>query len=478
MVLENNEIIGVFKDNSGQSGLDNSQFSELVKESVSNAGEINLSQTAVKPNIENGAEIQLILDMLASDGGGNVIMPLIPPYVGQSYITDTTITIPAGVTLNIMAGVTLECRTNNNAIEIAPQGYVNGGGTIYMSLAMNTSACISLDADLHVYGRSGRVTGADNLYLKNAGVQGLSWHGQGIHLKATTNNSFVEWTSFNNINITDASTSILLTCAENRGDLAFINGNNFNNIFMDNFEYGIKTIFSGTGSPSITRNSFNTFNMQTGPETIRCILDGGAGNNYNSLTVWDFVNTTAIEITGSDAFIQVSGVTADKIILNSKNNKIISILLPQLLTRFNQAALPIASEWEGGLLYLPTNRCIAYSTGNEWNYYGAQFERPFTVNHSIGVSGMGAGITYTNLGAIGTVRFTLPNAASIAGKEVVIRRDASQSVEVAPNALDVIGSGTLGTTLTLDSDNAFIHIKNYAPNLWTIVAQNGIITNA
>lgn len=83
---------------------------------------------------------------------------------------------------------------------------------------------------------------------------------------------------------------------------------------------------------------------------------------------------------------------------------------------------------------------------------------------------------FTNVGASGTVTFTLPAAA--VGLEYTFYRSASQAVRVDPNGSETIGTGTGGQYAELQSDKGLIRVKCIVAGHWAILDSAGTVAYA
>lgn len=210
--------------------------------------------------------------------------------------------------LRIQRGATLECIEDVHAVEIHPGGFVTGGGTIKLSHPESTSACLYLNATDKWFTREDSPTGVDNIKLENAGIG----KGQCIYMEAfgkpgSTKADYrcIEWVRFSNLTMVNCEDGILLKCHAADGDSpAFINGNTFSNLFIDNFNFGYRSLLSGDGNPSINKNIIRNYMMQSGPETNRALLDNGHGQLFDGIIVFDFNwGDIAIEINGGGTYL-------------------------------------------------------------------------------------------------------------------------------------------------------------------------------
>lgn len=86
------------------------------------------------------------------------------------------------------------------------------------------------------------------------------------------------------------------------------------------------------------------------------------------------------------------------------------------------------------------------------------------------------GCTVVNTGATGTVsaNMSATGAAVPLGTQFTIRRVASQSLRVTPNAADtILGASAAGKYVQLDSDGAFLTLEVMAAGIYNIVASQG-----
>ncbi|OGM25780.1 hypothetical protein A3A76_01610 [Candidatus Woesebacteria bacterium RIFCSPLOWO2_01_FULL_39_23] len=92
------------------------------------------------------------------------------------------------------------------------------------------------------------------------------------------------------------------------------------------------------------------------------------------------------------------------------------------------------------------------------------------------------GRTFNNVGALGTVTFTLPTAGASGegpyARNMLVRfvRVDSQTVRVDPASTQVIRGGGSGKYLSLDTDGASVTLLNVKASYWEIIAQTGTVS--
>lgn len=428
---------------------------------------------------DNTTVISAALSAASTNGGGIVQIPSST----TSTIITSTIEVPHGVTLQIDKGAILEQTSNLHAVEILPGGFVNGGGEIYISNAASTSACLYLDGNAHVFDRLNVMTGASDLLLNNAGIQAVSTLGYGIYMYADNVGAgqinYVNWTSFTDINITNCDRAIYMYCLENTDDNidAYINGNHFTNIFVDNSSYAIYIDQVGTRTPAIAANHFVNVSYQSGalPEQERAIYCSGTSNHFINFRVWDWIGPdTCIEVPGATNTLMIEGVDVGEFDCQV-SNQIRSNILPFGIPRVTDTNLPTGAQWENTIAYVPDRRCLAYNKGGEWEYIGSRREIAKTAGSGIGWTEMGC--MFTNEGASTIIKLTLPLSTTIPYQEVMFRRIESFALRIDFAVGDqCIGGSGDAKYISLDTDGGYVHLRNYAPGLWHIVASYGAIS--
>jgi len=418
--------------------------------------------------------IQAALD----DGDGTVLIPA----SATSYITTSKLTVPSGVTLVIERGAIIECTANAHVIEIKPEAFVTGGGTVYNSSGDATSACLFLDATTDTFTRTSMNTGASNLLLRNS----ANHVGYGIYLYSSNSSAAlqrVEWTKFSDINIAKVGDAIRLEADETSGDVSYVNGNSFNNIGIEYPDYGVRTLATGTGSAAVSGNTFTNIQIQCDASLDRAIYEEGS-NFYDDIKLYDVVTATPIEFTVGGNYLNCSGVAIDEITMDNNVNVIHSSVLPSLQTRVTDASLASDdSQWVGGLVYVSDKLCLAYNRGNQWNYIGGLREQVIT-DATTSPGATGVGVSFVNTGSATPNTVNLP--PSKVGQECIVRRDnATHALLLNPFSTekfrylgaDGTSAGQDGKYISLDSDGAIVHVKCYIEDIWEYLIREGTISD-
>lgn len=82
-----------------------------------------------------------------------------------------------------------------------------------------------------------------------------------------------------------------------------------------------------------------------------------------------------------------------------------------------------------------------------------------------------SGKTLTNVGASGTVVYTLPPAT--VGVEFKFARALAFTMDIDPNGSETIGTGTAGQLLRMAADGNFVHLKCFVAGTWTQISTVG-----
>jgi len=395
--------------------------------------------------------------------------------VNSDITTTSTLTVPSGVVLVINRNSIIECTADEHVIEIKPGAFVTGGGTVYNSNASSASACLFLDGSTDTFSRPLMPTGATDLYLRNGGIG----QGQGIKLYAESGTGIkrVEWTHFTDINISYVEDCIYIECNEDSGDdNAYVNGNFFSNIGMDFLHYGVRTVLGGTGAPAITGNHYVNLQIQTTtPTTVSAIVEAGTSNIYGPVRVYDFGGTTAIDITGTANVIEVTGVTHDEI-SKGDTNQIYSTILPRNMPYISQSSVQAIdpTEWPGALVYNNSRQCLALATTNGWRYFAGGLNEVSKTSSGNVLLGDGTTVI-NNVGASGSITLTILSPQI--GQEMIFRRDASHAMIINPTAGTQFLGKADGAYKSLDSDDAYLHVRCYIASTWTVLFESGTIAD-
>ena len=397
--------------------------------------------------------------------------------VNADITTTSKLIVPSGVVLVINRNSTIECTANAHVIEIKPGSFVTGGGTVYNSNAASTSACLFLDGSTDTFTRLGMRAGADELYLKGAGIG----KGQGLYLYVdSTAESIhrVEWCHFSDLNISHVEDGIRLECNEENGsnETSYINGNFFSKTGMEFFHYGIRTVLTGAGGPSISGNAYIDTKMQYNVGNISMVVEAGVTNTYLGLRVYDFAATTALSFTGAQNYVQVAGVTHDEVSA-VVTNTIASTSLPETKPFLSNASVQAidATLFESGLVYNSTRECLAVATSKGWKYErGAYGEVAATVGLAVNIGY--SGMMINNDGATGSALHNL--SAPVIGEEHMFRKTVAQTFRVNPVDGTLFEGQADGKYKFLDDIGSYLHVRCYTPNIWTIIAEAGITNEA
>ena len=321
---------------------------------------------------DDTSEINAALTAAKNSGGGSVVVK----YTGNDCIISSPLEIGKNVQLRLEHGVKINSTTNNNVIEIMDLGASVVGGHLHNSNTSFSKAIILIDTEnLVTTMRKAQFTGAANVEIS---AVTSSHMGTGIALIADgsdSNTTAVQYTLFDNVNIHDLDTCIYMETKENNGETAFVNGNMFSNILMEDCVIFIEGLISGTGSPVINGNKFTNIQIQTDTDSEKAIkLTGGdfSRNSWSNMVVWDWSVATSdksIEISGNstNSFFSLQGVTPDDMILGDGDNLFVgSRSIPMNIPVINSASLPAAGDYVGAIVFVNNLGNFVFSNGVKW----------------------------------------------------------------------------------------------------------------
>ena len=112
----------------------------------------------------------------------------------------------------------------------------------------------------------------------------------------------IQWCRFNNLILGQCGRGIELYCDEDEGELAFVNGNMFSDVFMERFVEGVVLSSKGKGA-TVAGNHFRGFQYQCRPKTQfalqtktnRCIK-----NIFDGHTIFDFKKPGSHSVIAAD----------------------------------------------------------------------------------------------------------------------------------------------------------------------------------
>jgi len=81
--------------------------------------------------------------------------------------------------------------------------------------------------------------------------------------------------------------------------------------------------------------------------------------------------------------------------------------------------------------------------------------------------------TYTNVGSALDTTFSLPVAA--AGLEFRFVRVATQWIRLLPDGTEIVGGGTAGQYLEMQTDGSVVHLKAFTTGIWSMMSATGTI---
>lgn len=214
---------------------------------------------------------------------------------GGDYTVTSTIVIEDNIELHLAPDATLYAGADVNIVNVKPNGKMTGGKIDCTQFDNFTKACVFMNGDDiymllndHVYVEDTLLMGKDHEYTDQA------WTGKGIHLYSgigsAGNPSYVSFTKFRNMGIYNFEYGIVLETDESitqEDNMAWVNGNTFDNISMMNCPKGITLIGDSQIPRDCSGNSFDKMQIQVNSYSDWAInIIGGGWNEFRG-TWWD-----------------------------------------------------------------------------------------------------------------------------------------------------------------------------------------------
>ncbi|MBR8645063.1 hypothetical protein KEH51_14700 [[Brevibacterium] frigoritolerans] len=198
--------------------------------------------------------------------------------------------VKPNVTLNLSKGATLLATRNTNVVQLRLNASIKGG-------KINTYYAEKFDSSV-IY-----LDGKDHFSIKNhssaiTDIQIIRKHdGDGIAVEFNSENDedSISWVSASNLNISGFEKGIYLkTTQVSESELAWVNGNTFDQVHISDCEYGIY-LDGHTSIPyEVAGNSFTNVQIQISERTLFGIFVKG-NRNYFQVTLWDNKNKEAVK---------------------------------------------------------------------------------------------------------------------------------------------------------------------------------------
>jgi DNA-binding FrmR family transcriptional regulator len=236
---------------------------------------------------DDSAPINSAIALAKSSGKTQVFVP------DGEYNIESTIIVDRGIHLDLSPGATLKAMRDINVVQLKPDSKITGG-TIDTSAITFTQACIYLNGnDIfkllndHVYGNGTILKGRDHEYTDH------NWTGKGIHLYSgkgvSGDPSYVSFVRFMQMGIFNFEYGILLETDETistNDEMAWVNGNSFDQINMMNCLKAITLIGLGDIPRDCTGNQFSNMQVQVNAYSDYAIHCEGGWNKFEGMW-WD-----------------------------------------------------------------------------------------------------------------------------------------------------------------------------------------------
>jgi hypothetical protein len=210
-----------------------------------------------------------------------------------TYSIKNTVIIKSGIQLELSPGAVLKAGADVNIVQLKPHSKLTGGA-IDTSAITFTKACIYLNGNDvfkllndHVYCNGTVLKGKDHEYTDH------NWTGKGIHLYSGKGSNFdpsyVSFVRFMQMGIFNFEYGILLetdTTITQESDMAWVNGNSFDQINMMNCLKPITLIGMGDIPRDCTGNQFSNMQVQINSYSDYAIYCEGGWNKFDGMW-WD-----------------------------------------------------------------------------------------------------------------------------------------------------------------------------------------------
>lgn len=271
-------------------------------------GGMGLSMSA--PN-ESNDSITAFRDMFKKSTDSNVNVIWIP---GGKYKVSDTIVVPRNTKLIFAPNAELIPLTNKHVFQLKPLSSVEGVTVNLKSMPSFNKACFYFDAtDIFQFYEQSHV-------LKDINIMGApktsGWTGTGILMEATKPMTYIDNVKCNNITMTNIGKGIHLrvdpTITKDE-DMAWVNANQFHQVSIMNFDYGIYLEGHNSIPRDVGGNLFSQLQLQAEVGSRRMIYCESALNHFDGF-FWDLHKmedtNPAFEFTKTSKFNEVKSAMA------------------------------------------------------------------------------------------------------------------------------------------------------------------------
>lgn len=247
----------------------------------------NIQDTIVYVDNYTGSDadkIQKAIDYASEKGHPKTVL-----LADRDYSLTKGIVIKKNVKLQGAYGSQLVVEGNFRVIELQKNASLSNAYIAIDTSAFNSDV-IYLDGSQKFYNSWNRTKVEDINIVNWSGTN----KGTGISMFADGKGDEISFVTFNNIKIADMGYAIKLTSQKPSSGYAYINANNFNNIVIDNVQYGVYLNSAETVPNEASGNIFTNIQMQLSSNTKEAFHITGQFNHIDGM-VWDTqtLSTTA-----------------------------------------------------------------------------------------------------------------------------------------------------------------------------------------
>lgn len=236
---------------------------------------------------------------------------------GDTYNVSKTIVVPRGVQLVFAPNAIIKPQNNINIFQMKPLASVEGATIDLKSFPSYDKACFYFNAaDIFQFYEQSHV-------LKDINIMGVQkssgWLGTGILMEANTPDSYIDNVKCNNITMTNIGKGIHLRVDPSITDNnhpSWVNANQFHQITIMNFDYGIYLEGHNSIPRDVGGNLFSQLQLQAEAGSKRMIYCESALNHFDGF-FWDLhkmqVTNPAFEFTKTSKFNEVKSAMAQEL---------------------------------------------------------------------------------------------------------------------------------------------------------------------
>lgn len=275
-----------------------------------NGGGCGMGLSMSAPN-ESNDSTNSFKDMFKKSTDSNVNVIWVP---GGKYKVSDTIVVPSNTKLIFAPNAEVIPLTNKHVFQMKPLSSVEGVTVNLKSIPSFSKACFYFDAtDIFQFYEQSHV-------LKDINIMGVpktrGWTGTGILMEATKPMTYIDNVKCNNITMTNIGKGIHLRVDPSitkDEDMAWVNANQFHQVTIMNFDYGIYLEGHNSIPRDVGGNLFSQLQLQAEVGSRRMIYCESALNHFDGF-FWDLHKmedtNPAFEFTETSKFNEVKSAMA------------------------------------------------------------------------------------------------------------------------------------------------------------------------